>query len=152
MKKYSTKEELINKIKTMNPALRMWEIWEALMSAFACSLANACETDMKVRDEREKEFERAVNVIGDKKVIAEAFALLMKAVDEEPCQDILGDIYMKLKLGDHWKGQFFTPQSAADMMSQITISKEESFSSEKASNCPQNSLLFCVKINSLLTV
>ena len=60
MKKSSTKEELVNKIKAMNPALRIWEIWEALMSVFACSLANACEPDVNVRNDREKEFERAL--------------------------------------------------------------------------------------------
>lgn len=125
MKKSSTKEELINKIKTMNPALRIWEIWEALMSVFACSLANTCEPDVNVRNDREKEFERAVNVIGDRKVVAETFALLMKVIDEEPCQDILGDIYMKLNLGGHWKGQYFTPSNVAELMSQITISREE---------------------------
>ncbi|MDM0029150.1 N-6 DNA methylase [Variovorax saccharolyticus] len=35
--------------------------------------------------------------------------------------DCLGDLFMSLELGDHWKGQFFTPFSVASLMAQLTV-------------------------------
>lgn len=36
-------------------------------------------------------------------------------------RDVLGQIFMSLDLGDHWKGQFFTPYELAYCMAQMTL-------------------------------
>ncbi|WP_277934751.1 Cas9 inhibitor AcrIIA9 family protein [Parablautia intestinalis] len=43
------------------------------------------------------------------------------ALENEPEQDFLGKMYMNLNLGNHWKGQFFTPYTVCKMMSQMTL-------------------------------
>jgi hypothetical protein len=35
--------------------------------------------------------------------------------------DCMGELFMSLELGDHWKGQFFTPYSVASLMAGITL-------------------------------
>jgi type I restriction-modification system DNA methylase subunit len=44
------------------------------------------------------------------------FAELVLAFEQEHFADILGDIYMELELGSHWKGQFFTPYNVCRCM------------------------------------
>lgn len=39
-------------------------------------------------------------------------------------QDFLGKMYMSLNLGNHWKGQFFTPYDICTLMSEITVGSE----------------------------
>lgn len=36
-------------------------------------------------------------------------------------RDALGELFMSLELGDHWKGQFFTPYEVASLMARMTI-------------------------------
>lgn len=36
-------------------------------------------------------------------------------------RDALGELFMSLELGDHWKGQFFTPYEVASLMARLTI-------------------------------
>ena len=49
----------------------------------------------------------------------------MEALDDEPDQDFLGEMFMGLNLGNHWKGQFFTPYNICRMMSEITVTDLE---------------------------
>ena len=37
----------------------------------------------------------------------------------EPDQDFLGEMFMGLNLGSHWKGQFFTPYNVCRMMAEM---------------------------------
>lgn len=125
MKETNTKEALKKKIQNLNPSLRTWEIWESLMSIFSCTLANTLETNDTIRAKREEEYKRALEKIGNTQAVAETYALLMQAVEENPCTDILGELYMSLRLGNHWKGQFFSPQSLADISAMMTIPNKE---------------------------
>ena len=35
------------------------------------------------------------------------FAIVVEALERNPEQDFLGELYMELELGNHWKGQVF---------------------------------------------
>ena len=35
-------------------------------------------------------------------------------------RDVLGQIFMAMELGNHWKGQFFTPYEVAHLMASLT--------------------------------
>lgn len=45
---------------------------------------------------------------------------VVKALEKDPEQDFLGELFMSLDLGDSWKGQFFTPYTVCRMMAAIT--------------------------------
>ena len=49
----------------------------------------------------------------------------MEALEANPDQDFLGEMFMGLNLGNHWKGQFFTPYSICWLMSEITVADLE---------------------------
>lgn len=36
-------------------------------------------------------------------------------------KDFLGDVFQEMELANHWKGQFFTPQTISDVMAQLTM-------------------------------
>ena len=52
---------------------------------------------------------------------AKCFAIVVEALERNPDQDFLGRLYMSLELGNHWKGQFFTPYDVCRCMAEITI-------------------------------
>lgn len=52
-------------------------------------------------------------------VPAEMLGLITMALEENPEQDFLGSMFMRLELGNHWKGQFFTPYSVCKAMAEM---------------------------------
>lgn len=60
-----------------------------------------------------------------KKTELNAFAQMLKEVVEEmeqhPDQDVLGELFMMLGLGNEWKGQFFTPYTVCRAMAKMNI-------------------------------
>ena len=52
-------------------------------------------------------------------VPAEMLGIITMALEENPEQDFLGSMFMRLELGSHWKGQFFTPYSVCKAMAEI---------------------------------
>lgn len=51
--------------------------------------------------------------------------IVVNAFEENKNRDFLGNLYMTLDLGSHWKGQFFTPYSICCVMTEINISEED---------------------------
>ena len=52
-------------------------------------------------------------------------ALLVVALEDNPEQDFLGELYMCLGLGNDHSGQFFTPYHICEVMSAVTTPTEE---------------------------
>ena len=52
-------------------------------------------------------------------------AILVNALDRNPEQDYLGEMFMALELGSNWHGQFFTPYSVTRMMAEMTIDQRD---------------------------
>lgn len=55
----------------------------------------------------------------------ECFALLVATIEEESFKDILGELYMIMKISAGKMGQFFTAQHISDMCAKISLSKSE---------------------------
>lgn len=55
----------------------------------------------------------------------EMLALLVVALEDNPEQDFLGELYMCLGLGNDHSGQFFTPYHICEVMSAVTTPTEE---------------------------
>lgn len=104
-----------------------WEVWADFVKLSALSIANACDQQSKTHDAREREYLRTINGYQKKEqqVFPELFALLVMALEEDPEQDFLGEMFMALELGNHWKGQFFTPYSICQLMAAMTIDDRE---------------------------
>ncbi|WP_177142908.1 N-6 DNA methylase [Variovorax sp. YR216] len=69
--------------------------------------------------------ERYLHIVkGYEPAEVEKFPLMLAIlVDWLQCglADCLGELFMSLELGDHWKGQFFTPSSVASAMAHISL-------------------------------
>lgn len=98
-----------------------WQVWADVMSAIACSLSNAVDKTPGRYEAREKEYEQCIKRLGSVELPAKLMGVIVMALENNPEQDFLGDMYMRLELGNHWKGQFFTPYCVCQCMAEITI-------------------------------
>jgi hypothetical protein len=57
--------------------------------------------------------------------IAELLSIAVMALEENPTQDFLGEIFSQHGINSSHKGQFFTPYSVASMIAQISLSEHE---------------------------
>lgn len=96
-----------------------WEVWSDSMVMYAISISNAVD---KAHAERREEMYCAIVKKYNKRelnCIARVFALIVEAMEANPDQDFLGDLYMSLELGNQKAGQFFTPYSVCKMMAKM---------------------------------
>lgn len=100
-----------------------WEVWADFVTMSALSIANALDRQGETRDKREKEYLGIINryTKTEQQIFPELLAKLVEALEEDPEQDFLGEMFMALELGSHWKGQFFTPYSICQLMASLTI-------------------------------
>jgi len=98
-----------------------WQIWTDFVHMSALSIVNA--VDKTHFEEREERFKRIVKPYKEKEM--QGFAQLLKttvlALDENPFQDFLGEIYMRCDLGNESNGQFFTPYHICEFMAKCII-------------------------------
>ena len=108
-----------------------WQVWEDLMTVMACSISNAVDRTPDKFKRREEQYEIAIKNLGGVEVPAQIFNIVVIALEENPNQDFLGQLYMSLNLGNHWRGQFFTPYHVSELMAKITIGEEHQKEIEK---------------------
>jgi hypothetical protein len=99
-----------------------WRIWQDFIYLSAAALSQPCDH----RKEREDEYLRIINSYNkdEQNSLAEMFAVIVQAFEEEKHADILGDLYMQLDMGNKGHGQFFTPFHICHMMAKVTYSGE----------------------------
>ncbi len=56
-------------------------------------------------------------------LILKMFVQIVLALESNPEQDFLGEIFSALSLHNEWKGQFFTPYNVAELMSRTVTDK-----------------------------
>lgn len=98
-----------------------WQVWEDLVTVMACAICNATDRRKDPFEKREAQYERAIKNLGGMDIPAQIFSTVVMALEENPNQDFLGKLYMNLNLGNHWKGQFFTPYHVCELMARTTI-------------------------------
>ena len=93
-----------------------WEVWADFITMSARSLC------LSNREEHEAEYASIVKKYRPDEVqkFAEMFALVVEALERNPNQDFLGDLFMRFDLGSTWKGQFFTPYHICQCMAALT--------------------------------
>lgn len=103
-----------------------WKVWQDFIDLCAISISNVLDKREGVWNEREKSFFSIKDSYTDEEYEAftRLFALVAKALNENPEQDFLGDLYMSLNFGDGWKGQFFTPYHVSEMMARMIIGEQ----------------------------
>lgn len=128
------KKRFMNGFKMLCTNKHPYNVWSDCMALFAITLSNTSilplaenEPFKSVYNKREKEYLRIINSYEKKqqKLFPQMFALLVEELEERPNQDLLGGLYMMLQISNKNAGQFFTPYSVCELMSNVTIDRKE---------------------------
>lgn len=92
-----------------------WNIWDDLMYFGYAAIHQSFD----FKQERETEYLSRIKRYKNPNILADMFAEIVLALEEEGLHDVLGELYMGLQLSNHWKGQFFTPFHVCEMMAKI---------------------------------
>lgn len=107
-----------------------WTVWQSFINMSACSIANAVDHRPETWKAREESYLATAKAYDKEELdgIAALLGLTVKALEENPAQDFLGNLYMSLDFGRGWSGQFFTPWHVAEFMAQIELANGVVFS------------------------
>lgn len=110
-----------------------WQVWSDFVEMAAISISNTVETRSKVKQERESRYMTIIETYSKKELalFPELLAILAGSLERNPEQDFLGEMFMALELGSHWKGQFFTPYSLCKAMANINMADARAKLEEK---------------------
>lgn len=126
-----TEKEFLDMFHRLCRFRNSWQVWADLISAMACTLSNAVDRSSEHFMKREEEYTQCIKRLGSVELPARILSIIVMALEKQPEQDFLGKMYMNLNLGNHWKGQFFTPYSICRMMSQITVGNADKIIEEQ---------------------
>lgn len=102
-----------------------YKVWDDFVHMAALSIVNT--VDKTHFQEREERFQRIRKPYTEKQFMG--FCSLLStttlALEENPFQDFLGELYMRCDLGNDHAGQFFTPYHICEMMAKIIVSGDE---------------------------
>ena len=117
----AAQKDLVKAFESLCGRHGRWEVWADWITMSACSIS--CAVDATHREAREKLYQtaRTKYTEAELQVMAEMLGMVVAALDENPDQDLLGEIFMTLNLGNEHNGQFFTPYNVCRAMSQLTI-------------------------------
>lgn len=99
-----------------------WQVWSDFVEMTAIAISNRFEIRETVKQEREERYLAIISQYSksEQQIFPQLVSILVMALEREPEQDFLGEMFMALELGSHWKGQFFTPYSVCKAMTNIT--------------------------------
>lgn len=101
-----------------------WNIWADFVGMAACTISIA---DFKRREERERLYADISRKYNQDELLlfSSMFSEVVNALEENPEQDLLGETFMMLELGNDHNGQFFTPYSVCMAMASISAGNLE---------------------------
>ena len=111
--------EFVKAMRSIEGKYPLWQIWQDFIYLTAIMLSNAID---KVHAAPREEM--YLNIIGkyskkEQEVFPKLIALVVTALERDKNRDFLGELYMTMELGNHWKGQFFTPYDVCVMMARM---------------------------------
>lgn len=115
------RKEFLKIFRSLTNRWRSWDIWTDFVAMTACAISNS--VDKLHFDEREKTYLRIINKYNkqEQEAFTQLFAYVVAALEANPEQDFLGDIYTELGLNSQEHKQIFTPYNICHFMAEITI-------------------------------
>ena len=127
-------KEIINKFRKLQGKHDLWLIYSDFLEMIAIAMSNSTERvfNKKRFEEREKEYLKIAKKYSKDElmIFSEILADIINLQDinikkGNGLKDILGSLLMQLELGNKWNGQFFTPDSIANLMARINLDKNK---------------------------
>ena len=134
---------IIKLLNSLEGRYSRWDIWQDFIVLSAVSIANAFGGPY--REQREAMYlERSKKYsTSELEVLAQMLAEVVDEMEQNPDQDMLGELFMALGLANEWKGQFFTPYHICRAMAAMNLGEDlKSQIEEKGwvSNCARSLL------------
>lgn len=107
-----------------------WTVWSDFVAMAACTISVA---DFERRGERERLYADISKKYTQNELeqFSIMFSEVVSAFEENPEQDLLGELFMRLELGNDHNGQFFTPYSVCMAMASMSAGNLEAEISRK---------------------
>lgn len=123
MKNESYHQEFTRILEAIQPHQRIAETFQDFCRCAAIALAQPFYNNA----DWEHEYLRIIRKYSSEqaKRLAKLLFIAVMALEENPKQDFLGEIFSQCGISSSYKGQFFTPYSVASMMAQISFSEHE---------------------------
>lgn len=114
-------KDFLELLRSLCSSKEAWQVWSDCMRIFAISIANSLDSSETAK-KREEEYRRIMSgyKAAEQEVFPKLLALIVSALERNPDQDFLGELFQALSLNDHWKGQFFTPYGMARLLAETT--------------------------------
>ena len=115
---------IIKLLNSLEGRYSRWDIWQDFIVLPAVSIANAFGGPY--REQREAMYleRRKKYSSSELEVLAQMFAEVVDEMEQNPDQDMLGELFMALGLANEWKGQFFTPYHICRAMAAMNLSED----------------------------
>lgn len=116
-------KNIVRILEGLTGAYSRWDIWRDFIIMSAVSIANVIGGPY--RDKREELYLTHAGKYSPKDIQAfpAMFYEIVAAMENDPENDFLGELFMVLGMGNEWKGQVFTPYSLCRMMATMTYGK-----------------------------
>lgn len=120
-KSRQAQKDFLQIFHTLTGDRRSWDIWSDFITLAACTISNA--VDKTHFDKREKTYLQIIRKYDEQErnIFPELFALVVVALEENPEQDFLGDLYTELHLQEEGRKQIFTPYNICHFMAEVTF-------------------------------
>lgn len=101
-----------------------YQVWDDFVHMAAISIVNAVDKE-HFAEREERYLAIAKRYTADQvQGFAKLFAITVKALENNPWQDFLGELYMRCDLGNETHGQFFTPYHICHMMAECSMTDD----------------------------
>ena len=114
-------KELVRLMESIEGKYSKWEIWQDFIIMMAVSIANTFPGPHRAQREKLYQDHAAKYQVKELDVFAQMAAEVVSALEHNPEQDVLGELFMLLGLSNEWKGQFFTPYNVCRAMAMMTF-------------------------------
>jgi type I restriction-modification system DNA methylase subunit len=142
---------LIKLLDRFQHQYNIWQVWDDMVYFCAAALSQPCQWIQEREDEYLRRMERYPKDLQD--LFPQMLAEIVLAFEQEGFADVLGSMYMDLNLGNHWKGQYFTPYEVALMMAKMISDnpadeiKQNGYTSVSNSSCGSGVVLIAAAQN-----
>ena len=122
--------EFVKCMQKFGGKYQTWEIFADFIEMFACAVSNGIDrVHFKLREEMYMQIIRKYTK-EEQLLFPEMMCHVVNGMEKNRDSDFLGELYMALNLGSHWKGQFFTPYSLCKITAKLQINDIEQRISE----------------------
>ncbi|MGC6586192.1 N-6 DNA methylase [Paenibacillus sp. Dod16] len=117
-------KRFIDLFNTLTHRHRAWQVWSDFIELAACSISNVF--DRRHKNAREASYLSIIAKYNasEQGIFPMLYAEIVNAFEQKPEQDFLGDLFMRLELSNHWRGQFFTPYNICLLMAQMQFAND----------------------------